>query len=225
MLKLFVGLMLFMTAVQAHAANTDFWNQKASIKKASRWTLEEWLVTKERMQWSNMWLSFNSPSPYEFFLLGAYAPSPGKFRFGLGAYAVGVGLEYEQENVFDPSWNARFHFRVFGENVQNTNLTFHGGMRGRSNGGSYRQGFAGVSFTLYLKKFFGVWTQYRSHFGSTPTLLGKVSGERFEIGPFLDFGPLRVFGFYLKEAETANGGVTTYSQNGSFWNLGAQLFF
>lgn len=223
---LLCGLSFASPSLAQDSGPEPFWKQKSSIKKASRWTLEEWLTTKEKMQWSNLWLTFNSPSPYEFFLLGAYAPSTQKIRYGLGAYAVGVGLEFEQETIFDSAWNARFHFRVFGTNVQNTNLTLLGGIRGRDVSGGFRQGFAGLSFTLYLKKFFGVFTQYRSHFGATPSVLGKVSGERFEVGPFLDFGPLRVFGYYLQESETAAGGsVPGYAQSAQLWNLGTQIYF
>jgi hypothetical protein len=216
--------LVFSFEYAATARAQSFLGQKAAVKKASRWTLEEWLATKERMQWSNLWLSFNSPSPYEFFVLGGMTLAPSSIRYGLGAYATGVGLEYEKETTLDSAWNARFHLRVFGVNVQNTNLTLLAGIRGRDAGGGFRQGYAGVSGTLYLRKFLGVFLQYRSHFGSTPTALGKVSGERFELGPFVDFGPVRVFGYYLIESETASDLASGYARSVSQWTLGGQLF-
>lgn len=202
-----------------------FISQKAQIKKASRWSLEEWLATKERMGWSNLWLSFNSPTPYEFFLTGAFAPQTSKGRFGLGAYAEGVGLEFEHETVYDPAWNARFHLRIFGVNVQNSNITLYGGIRGRNVGGGFRQGYYGASLTFYLRKFFGLFGQFRYHAGSTSNELGKVTGTRWEAGPFVDFGPVRVFGYYLQETETADSTTRGYSRTAGFWNIGAQLYF
>lgn len=230
-----LGVALSISGAQAQSSGSSgsggsggsfgFVGQKAQIKKASRWTLEEWLATKERMGWSNLWLSFNSPTPYEFFLLGAYAPEPGQTRYALGAYAQGVGIEFERENIFDPAWNARFHLRIFGVNVQNTNLTLYGGIRGRNDAGSYRQGYYGASLTFYLRKFFGIFGQYRYHAGSTTSERGKVTGSRWEAGPFLDFGPVRVFGYYLSETENATAGTLALARDARFWNLGAQLFF
>lgn len=202
-----------------------FMSYKTSAKKASRWTLDEWLETRSRMKWSDMWLNFNSPSPYEFFLLGGYAPTTGKWMYGLGAYAQAIGLEFDQETVFDPAWNARINLRIFGVNVQNTNLTLFAGIRGRTNPDSYRQGYWGPSLTLYLTHLFGVYGQYRAYFTSTPSAAGAVSGHRFEAGPFIDFGPLRVYGYYLYETESADSATLGYSTNINYWNLGAQLFF
>lgn len=202
-------------AASGGSAPWSFVGRKAEVKRQSRWSLDEWLATRDRMKWSDMWLALNSPSPYEFFILGGYNLVPqsqgGKpdVRFGLGAYVKIFGLEYEHDTMVAPEDHARFHLRIFGYNVQNTNLTLQAGLRFLSAPVSTRQGYLGLSLSFYLHKYFGFYTLYRHY------LQGQnvASGSRFEIGPFIDFGPLRIFGNYVKE-QSANG-----------WVLGGQLFF
>jgi hypothetical protein len=188
----------------------SFVGRKAEVKRQSRWSLDEWLATRERMKWSDMWLALNYPSPYEFFLLGGYNLVPqsngGKagVRLGAGAYVKIFGLEYEHGTVLRDEDHARFHLRLFGYNVQNTNLTFQAGVRFLSN--ATREGYLGLSATIYLHKYFGIYSLYRYYLTS--------SEHRTEVGPFVDFGPLRVFGNYLYQEQNANG-----------WILGGQLFF
>ncbi len=194
------------------SAPWSFMGRKAEVKRQSRWSLDEWLATRDRMKWSDMWLALNYPTPYEFFITGAYNMVPSArggaadIRYGLGAYVKIFGLEYEHDNVLGPEDNFRFHLRIFGVNVQNTNLTLHGGIRSRSDVAQTRQGYLGISATLYLQKYFGIYTLYRYYL--------TTSERRIELGPFLDFGPFRVFGNYLYQQQNANG-----------WILGGQLYF
>ncbi len=208
----------------------QFWVKKAEIKKQSRWSLDEWLASKERMKSADLWLAFNSPSPYEFFLMGAAnltQPSNGSQNttatFGLGAYAQAIGLEFDRETLVGPAVNGRFHFRIFGSNVQNTNLTLHVGLRQRMESQAFRQAYYGVSATLYLRAFFGVTGQWRNYFGSTPNPLGQVTGTRLQAGPFIDYGALRIFGNWVSETET--GTVNSYSAKATGWIFGGTLFF
>ena len=127
-------------------------------------------------------------------------------RWGLGAYAKIFGLEYEHDHLFNPEDHARFHLRLFGYNVQNTNLTFQAGIRFRPGTETPREGYLGLSASIYFQKYFGIYSLYRYYLTS--------HGHRGELGPFIDFGPLRVFGNYVYEEQNANG-----------WVLGGQLFF
>ena len=203
------------------SAPWSFVGRKADVKRQSRWSLDEWLATRDRMKWSDMWLALNSPSPYEFFILGGYNLVPrsqgGKedLRFGLGAYVKIFGLEYEHDHVFKIEDHARFHLRLFGYNVQNTNLTFQAGIRFRSEPTTLRQGYLGLSATLYLHKYFGIYSLYRYYLNSV--------GHRIELGPFIDFGVVRVFGNYLYQHESDSGISNSSFANG--WILGGQLFF
>jgi hypothetical protein len=198
-------------ASSAGSAPWSFVGRKAEVKRQSRWSLDEWLATRDRMKWADMWLALNSSSPYEFFILGAYnlvPTSQGRLedvRFGLGAYVKIFGLEYDHDNILGPEDNARLHLRIFGYHVQNTNITLHGGIRFRPGTLPVRQGYLGLSTTIYLQKYFGFYTLYRYYW--------SVGEHRLEIGPFIDFGPLRIFGNYL------------YQQPANGWILGGQFFF
>jgi hypothetical protein len=217
---------------QSSAGSGGAWGfagRKAEVKRQSRWSLDEWLATRDRMRWSDMWLAMNSPSPYEFFVSGAANltsmddHSKFQMKYALGAYASIVGLEFDHENIVGEAYNARLNLRVMGYNVQNTNLTLFGGLRWRTENDGFRQPYLGASLTLYLRKFFGVYGQYRSYLASTPgSVHGNLTGSRWEAGPFIDFGPLRVFGNYVHESESGDNG---YSDVGKGWILGGQLFF
>ena len=203
--------------------------KRAEVKAQSRWSLEDWLTQRDRMKWSDLWLSMNSPSPTEFFAYGTYNLVPKSqglvptLRWGLGAYMTIFGLEYEHSYVFEREDNYRFHLRIFGYNVQNTNLSLQVGMRQRAGAESFRQAYLGVSTSIYLKKFFGFQALYRYYLtaANTPTL-GSPFGHRIEVGPFLDYGPIRVLGNFLAEAENTG----TIGARGAYgWNLGVQFFF
>ncbi len=208
----------------------SFVGRKADVKRQSRWSLDEWMATREKFKWQDMWLALNSPSPFEFFISGAYNLIPltqresSTFNFGAGAYVSIFGLEYQHEKVLNTEDHVRFHLRLFGYNVQNTNLTFQAGIRLITNPSSYRQGYVGLSSTIYLQKYFGIYLLYRQYLSSVsvPTL-GVMSGNRAEVGPFIDFGPLRVYGFYLYEI--ARNENLTFKNATHGWSLGGQLFF
>jgi len=231
----FLGFALLASSASAQSSSYgsggwSFVGRKAEVKRQARWTLDEWLATRDRMRWSDMWLALNSPSPYEFFVIGAANLAKNdinsrefQFKYGFGAYASIFGIEFDHEDLIGSGYNARLHVRIFGTNVQNTNLTLHVGLRQRDEGAGYRQTYAGASTTLYWNRFFGIFGQYRYYFGSTPGAPGgDVRGPRYEGGPFLDFGPFRIFGNYVYERESGQGG---YSAVGKGWMLGGQLFF
>ena len=47
--------------------NYDF-TARSSAREQKRWTLAEWLEQKDRSKMMDLWLAFNSPSPYELML-------------------------------------------------------------------------------------------------------------------------------------------------------------
>jgi hypothetical protein len=234
---LLLGLALF-CGVQAEAqsgsakgsAPWSFVGRKAEVKRQARWSLDEWLATREKYRWQDMWLALNSPSPFEFFLMGSANLIPitrnakTDLRYGAGAYVSIFGLEFEHDHVFNPEDHARFHLRLFGYNVQNTNLTFQGGVRFQTTTSSYRQWYAGISTSIYLHKYFGIYGLYRYYMSSVSVSPnGVMNGRRWEAGPFIDFGPLRVFGYYTNEQDQNE--VGTYRETAAGWSTGAQLFF
>jgi len=196
--------------------------KKQEEKKKARWSISDWLDTRDRMRIQDLWLALHSPSPYEFYFGGNYQYNqlPGgavlyPWAVHAGAYASIFGLEAQREAFADPRWNFLFHLRVFGYHDQATNLTLEGGVRHTEGPGtSYRSPLAGLGLTLYFGKFFGIKGLGRYHFASTPTATGaNVSGYRWEGGAFIEFKVLRIYGDYFQEFQSAAAGAGTTTSN------------
>lgn len=181
-------------------------------KKASQWTLSEWLETKNRMRLMDMWLALHTPTPFEFYLGGnmqfgqldhgqAYKGGAGY----LAAYATIFGLEFQREQSAARITNLLFHMRLFGYHNQTTNLTAHGGLRLRGQDNEYRSPVAGLTLTLYLAKYFGLDGLWTHIFNSSSNDQGnRLMGDRYEAGAFIDFKFLRIYGKYFHEQEAAS---------------------
>ena len=235
----FLGFALFLAGTaQAQTGGTaskgsapwSFMNRKAEVKRQARWSLDEWMATREKYRWQDMWLALNSPSPFEFFLMGSANMVPvtrkakTDLRYGAGAYVSIFGLEFEHDHVLNPEDHARFHLRVFGYNVQNTNLTLQGGVRFQATTTPFRQWYVGASTSIYLHKYFGIYGLYRYYMDTVSVPgMGILGGVRGEAGPFVDFGPLRIFGYYMYEQDQNADASWKAVSNG--WSLGGQLFF
>jgi hypothetical protein len=207
---------------------------KQEKKAENRWSLAQWLETRDRMRLMDLWLALHSPSPYEFYLGGEYqfgradsSPSfnanAGKLYFG--AYASIFGLE-AQAQFRQSEWAALFNVRVFGLHVQATNITLHGGLRSKNDPTTYLNPLAGASLTLYLFKYFGVSAMYRHYFGPLHNDPGiSESGHRFEAEAFLDFSFLRIYGQFFSELldRSAGPGLSTRDREG--FALGVRAFF
>ena len=209
--------------------------QKTASKEKSRWTLKEWLEQKDRNHLMDLWLGMYSPSPYEFYLSGAFQsydnkvstdPSQGagsqnsyrSYSGSVGAYALIVGLVGEHENNSEESYNdtaGSFNLRVLGNSVQGTHLILNYGQRTRNQAGNVHlnQQFAGADLDLYVIKFFGLHGQYRQYMPTTETSLGDIKASRSEAGAFIDFGPLRIFGNWYSEVQNATLNSTTTKTN------------
>lgn len=204
--------------------------KKQEQKAKTRWSLSEWLETRDRMRLMDMWLAMNSPSPFEFFLGADYSlgqtPARPEFQgwnFSLGGYAQAVGLEFRHEALADSATrlSAAVGFRIFGYQIQGTHLALLAGLKQDGAGGAstatFRNPMLGGRMSLYLTKFFGIDGQYRHFFDSVPNETGtRISGDRFEGGAFLDFKFLRFFGTYYTETGAPE-------QKGVFF--GSRLFF
>jgi hypothetical protein len=198
---------------QAQADETfTFIIKKQEQKKKTRWSLSEWLETKQRISWMDQWLALHSPSPYEFYLAGEWLnpESQQGLRLSVGAYAKIFGLEYSRETTLPDQWQALFKLRIFGYHAQGTNLTLDAGVSSSMGPTPTRQATWGLGMTMYLSQFFGLDGVYRSFLSQTRT------GERFEAGAFIDFNFLRVFGNYFHESRFPKRSGTT---------LGVKLYF
>lgn len=205
-----LGMLIVSFSALCHADDSyTFIVKKQEDKAKNRWSLADWLDTRDKMRMQDLWLALHSPSPYEFYLGGNYqfnqAPT-GSFNAWeayFAAYASIFGLEGRYESGLDKRWFGIFDFRVFGYHDQSTNITLQVGLRDNTNSaGHFRSILTGVSLTIYLAKFFGIEGLYRHYFSSTPTDSGGIdSGDRFLAGAFLDFKFVRIYGEYFWNVE------------------------
>ena len=219
MKRYWLALAILLSLPLAAPAQADdvytFIVKKQEEKASTRWTLAEWLKTRDRMALMDLWLALHTPTPYEFYLGGDLAAAKqdagGNYtgmRAQAGAYASIFGLGVERE--FGPINQslAQFNLRIFGFHDQSTNITLHGGIRSRTGSEKFRSGLAGVSMSIYITRFFGIDGQWRHYFGATTnSSQASFIGNRFDGGAFIDFKFLRVYGLYFQETDIARSGV------------------
>ena len=196
--------------------------QKAEKKAESRWTLQGWLEQKDKNKMMDLWLSMNAPSPYEFFISGAYQDFLSKDETNLtekhynsgyysaGAYSGIIGLEaFHEDNSQEKILHAggSLNLRIVGNAVQGTHLIIQYGYKSmdmtlNSVATTVNQSFAGGDLNLYFTRHFGLSANYKYFIPVDSNTLGKVSGNRTEAGAFLDFSALRIFGSWFSDKQT-----------------------
>lgn len=220
-----IGILVIPPTSRAADEVYTFVVKKQEEKAKSRWSLQEWLDTRDRMRMMDLWLALHSPSPYEFYVGGDVQwgtpngqPQYSMWRMNAGAYASIFGLEYQHS--FSPYEEnlGIFHLRIFGFHAQSTNITLEAGVRVMNQPEVVRNGFAGVGMSIYILKYFGIDTLFRHYFHSAPTASGiQVNGNRFEGGAFIDLSFFRVYGSYFTEADNF------LNRSGAL--LGTRIFF
>ena len=246
---LFTFMGLFLPA--SGYAQTDYsfggdYKKKSEQKTSSRWTLTDWLAQKERNKMMDLWLQMYAPSPYEFYLSGEYlsyqsqsASGTGgdqtytSYKTSLAAYALIMGLQFDYENNWKQNYNnldGSLNIRVMGNAIQATHLSLFYGLRTqhRSLAGQFHrlnENFYGAEFDLYLNRLFGLHTMYKSFPPTTDQNFGELSSTRQELGLFIDFDFLRIFGTSFTESQKTNlnSTETTIQQKG--FNTGLKFFF
>ena len=231
MLRTFAALLTLAFVSASLPARADtynvFFGEKQKEKSRNRWSLAEWLDQRDRMRMMDLWLALHSPSPYEFYVGGAY--KTGKNQSGgyyggwdvyFAAYAYLFGMELQRNmSNYEPRWTGLVDFRAFGFHNQGTNLTFQGGVKNETRGGtSLWNPLVGVSLTLYFAQNFGVEGLYRHAFAGSSGLTNST--DRYEGGAFIDFSFVRVYGDYFAEIEA---GAPDRSTSGV--QLGTRLYF
>lgn len=225
MKKIILIICLFFSTSTFSDDTFTFIVKKEKAKKESRWSLQSWLETRDRMMLMDLWLSMNSPSPYEFYLGADYSFSASNTRFHLGGFATIFGLEFEHETK-NSRLSGLFRLRAFGVNDQNTNLTLEGGLRQESFYSTTQNPFVSGSLTFYFARFFGVSGKYRYFFNSATSEDGFLSyGKRFELGPFIDFSFVRIYGHYFNEKTTRSQNSLKITYPSSGLNLGLRMYF
>lgn len=222
-----IGLLFVVqnATAQNRASNYDFL-ARAEAREVKRWSLQDWLAQKERNKMMDLWLAFNTPSPYEA-MVGlsqkSYTFTPtlndvegsqndyqnlvGEVHLYASIVGLSAGLENNSNEDFNTSYGM-FNLRLFGDSLQNSHLTLHYGLRSKEQtiaNEDIRSShpFAQVSLQLYLSHYFGIDSKYRS--SSSPNTTGNFKDNFFtekEVGLFIDFKALRIFGNWYQEDET-----------------------
>ncbi len=205
-----LGAALCLSSARADEIYT-FVIKKAEDKQSYKWWLTDWLEKRDKMRLMDLWLALHSPSPYEFFIGGAYIGSsaePGGQTSGTdlhaGAFASIFGLEAHRDSSYGTRYSGAFDLRIFGFQDQGTNITLQAGVRSIEIGdATSRNPLLGARATLYLSRFFGLNGLYQNYPLSTPNSSGvRVSGHRLEGGAFIDFSFLRIYGDFFSAPET-----------------------
>lgn len=220
-------------------------SSSAAAREAKRFTLQDWLENKDRRALMDMWLTINTPTPYELIIGGSLqsysldtttggvttSKSISGYRGEVSAYAHFVGLTFEHQNNIEEGFNDTtgiFNLRIFGDSQQTSNITLHYGLRTRTaNDKSYRlnQPFPGVTLQLYLMKFFGIEGNYRSFGTINEAFYGESTSDELTYGAFIEYGLLRIFGHIYQERQDSklNGIETDYESKGT--RVGLKLYF
>lgn len=245
-LRLLVSLFLVHSLAYAQSNSAGFgnWSQRAQSRESKRWTLQEWLAQKERNALMDQWLIMNSPSPFEFYLKGAYhshktqknsevAHSYIGASSAFGAYAQAVGVTGEYENNWEENYNdvvGMLNIRILGNSLQTTSLTLHVGQRTRQIYESNElQAFHNLltqaTLQCYITRYFGIQGLYRQYSSQKHSVLGGMSGALKEGGIFLDFKGLRLFGNWFQDVQVQNLNSTKTETNRTGYKSGLQIFF
>jgi hypothetical protein len=232
---------------QSSSAGSRPWllSKSAAARESKRFTLQEWLENKERNKMMDMWLSLNTPTPYEIVIGGSLqsystessslgvstSQSHNTINGEFSAYAKYVGLSLEHTNNAEERFNDTtgiFNLRVLGNSVQGSHLTLHYGLRTRTaNDKSYRlnQTFPALTLQLYLMKYFGIQGNYRGFTAVTESFYGDTAADEITYGAFIEYGALRLFGDVYQERQNSklNNIESTYKREGA--RVGLKLYF
>jgi hypothetical protein len=245
-----LGPLFFLTLMlvpnQSSRAESDVYEvvvKKQEKKKSSRWTLQEWLATKERIRWMDLWLALHSSvNPFEFYLGATRGQTeysndsnPGledfdSLQFHGAAYASITGLEayMDQESGDDKRKGGQFNLRVFGNAHQSTHLNlFYGYEQWTIQSNDYERPYWGGQLQLYLTQFFGIRGNYRK-FNEDESASGSfIEGNKLKLGAFIDFAFFQVFGEWEQsEHKTWTASDLTRSPlERETLSIGARLFF
>jgi hypothetical protein len=247
---LMVGLLavVFLSIPSSAEAASFYENAKKrqENKKRTRWTLAEWLATKERVRLMDQWLAMNTfDDPYEFYLGGDWtsltyttktstsetSEDRTVTRAYFATYASVFGLEgqYEVDSEQDTAWTAAFNLRLLGPSVQSTNVTLQYGVKsfvGEEGEDDINPQFAGVSMAIYLSKYFGVDGNYRFYMLKHLPSGDYLVGEAYQARAFIDYGLLQIYGrWFMEVLRTEQERVIQSRTTKEGFGAGATLFF
>ncbi|HVJ65464.1 MAG TPA: hypothetical protein VM901_09435 [Bdellovibrionota bacterium] len=241
------GFLLFsLSLVAAPLAHAQFDSKRQQERKSTRWTLSDWLDTKKRISEQNTWLSNHvNKVPIDGAL--AAEQSPEKLRGSFDFYMMWLGARFAYEHpitylpsgqhhdIGGPRTQIDLQLRLFGNNIQDTNIVLRGGagydqVEGM---GAYDGNYLGWGLEpevqIYFAKFLGVWGSWRYRFAGKPVDQRGVelSGTSWKSAAFLEVNALRLEAGYQSRKwnfKRSDGSDESLVINQSLF-LGARLFY
>jgi len=209
--------------------------KKHEEKVQSRWTLADWLATKQRISLMDQWLALNTESNLFEFVL-----SYDKFnlkqeqsnlksnysdnRYGGKAFFTFLGIEGQSddtESLFDTT-SYNLNLRLLGGSQQSTHLNLHYGIRNVSDHAvnKFSPYFFGIDFELYLLGFLGTNFKYSNTSSDSINSISYHNRTR-DIGVFVDLWFIRFYYEKSKNNHFYNG--DKIKQDGE--RIGMALYF
>lgn len=237
-------LILSFTSSFSWAQEKFNFSERAKKREGSRWTLSEWLAQKDRNKLMDQWLWLNSPSPFEYSLLGAQTNYKKKLAASESEYTItaleasayarifGLSIEYEKRDAeSENDLTGLFNIRLLGSSIQSSSLTLHYGQRSRTfsdlNPVSItRNQFYQISLQIYLSRYFGINGYYRNYLPFNDSYFGDITGYQNQAGAFIEFEFVRIFGVWFEELQKNSSPSTPnpeIKRNGI--KTGLQFFF
>lgn len=225
----------------------EYIDRKQAEKKKSRWTLADWMATKERNGWMDQWLALNTAPNFLDFNIsvggGKLTPTIDDVQavdektvegsLGLHFNIIGLEGQYKESEGHHKSRTGIFHLRIMGQSTQSTFIAVQYGIHLLTDDtyGKYDYDFLGVYANFYFLPYFGATGGYRNYLTTINDSLGiKSDGRRVDAGAFIELGALRLYGnYYLEVLEFRgtnpgiSGGKDKREETGITYGL--QLFF
>lgn len=206
------------TQVQARNAWLDSLNKKVEVKKKTRWTLADWMNTKNQVGLMDAWLAANtSASLFEFYFGGSqydfdnFIPassatatsSDSTINYTVAGFVTIFGLKLENEDEEGiGKYSVEGLLRVLGSAEQGTRLNaFYGAelINDENQSEEYSSHYYGGSLRIYLLGFFAIEGIYQKILETELPDTSKYEGEKVAYGALIDLGP---FQFFAKQEET-----------------------
>ncbi|EQC46147.1 hypothetical protein [Bacteriovorax sp. Seq25_V] len=209
--------------------------KKHEEKQQSRWTLADWLATKQRISLMDQWLALNTESNLFEFVLSydkfnfkqtrdLTSSSSTEGYFSGKAFFTFLGLEGgvgDSQKLFDTdSYN--LNLRLLGGSQQSTHLNLQYGVLNAKDelGNRFSPNFFGVDFELYLLSFLGGNFKYSNSSSESSNSITYHNRKR-EYGVFIDIWFLRFY--YQKSINNHFYNGEKINQNGE--KIGMALYF
>jgi len=211
-LSLFVLIIFIALPSWSRNPFVDSLNQKVEVKKKTRWTLADWLETKNKMSLMDAWLAANTSSHlFEFYLGGYYkeftdnntgqiAIKDNSTGYSLAGFVsiFGLNLDFEEEDENGNNYlRAAFILRLLGQAEQGTRLNlFYGQERVESEAftENFDIPFYGASLRMYILSFLAIQGKYLLYQKTDLPNQIQLEGKSWEYGVAIDLGPFQISG-------------------------------